>query len=201
MATNYSRINAMCNSLWWLCFVQQPTVISSLKAGKDWVTPSGSSKVECAASDPDGDSLTYHWSATGGTIYGGGSSVTWVAPDVTGTYTITVTVKDKRGAEALRQLTLDVRSNNPPVIESLTAEPPEVVQAGTGTIKCTASDLDGDELSYEWAATRGSISGQGSSIVWTAPGSCGSTVITVTVADTRGGEASKELKIKVITPS
>ena len=48
----------LCALLYGGCalFNNQP-VISSLTAEKDWVTPSSSSKVECAASDPDDDSL------------------------------------------------------------------------------------------------------------------------------------------------
>ena len=174
--------------------------ISSLQAEEDPVTPSGSREVECVASDPDGDSLTYTWSATAGTFSGTGPITTWMAPDIPGTYAITVKVTDGRGGEATMQLTVDVLVNHPPVIESLTAEPSPVKQGKTSTIECVASDPDGDELSYLWSAARGNISGQGSAVTWTAPNTCGSYVITVTVADSRGGEASEELEIKVIKP-
>jgi hypothetical protein len=175
-------------------------VISSLKAEKDWVATSGSSKVECVASDADGDSLTYTWSATGGTFSGAGPVATWMAPDAPGTYTIMVAVTDGRGGEVTMQLTVDVRVNHPPVIERLIPKPPAVLQGKTSTIRCIASDPDGDELSYSWSATRGNISGQGSSAVWTAPNTCGNYVIMLTVADGRGGETSKELEIEVIKP-
>ncbi len=128
-------------------------VISSLETEKDWVVPSSSSEVKCVASDPDGDSLTYTWSATGGTFSEAGPLTTWMAPNVPGTYTITVTVKDGRGAEATMQLTMDVRINHPPVIESLTAESSIVRQARSTNIECVAYDPDGDELSYSWTAT------------------------------------------------
>jgi len=123
-----------------------------------------------------------------------------MAPDIPGSYAITVKVTDGRGGEATMQLNIDVRVNHPPVIESLTAEPSPVKQGKTSTIECVASDPDGDELSYQWSAARGNISGQGSSVSWTTPNSCGSYVITVTVADSRGGEVNEELEIKVIKP-
>ena len=93
-----------------------------------------------------------------------------------------------------------VQSNKSPVIESLTAEPPVVSQGKSATVKCVASDPDGDELSYQWVAARGNTSGQGSVVTWTAPNTCGEYVIKVTVADSRDSKASKELKITVKKP-
>ena len=181
--------------------LNEPPAISSLTADEKSITPSGSYQVECVASDPDGDSLSYIWSASRGNISGEGSVVTWIAPDAPGAYTLTVEVTDGRGGEATTQLTINVVAiNHPPAIESLTAEPLQVIQGKTSTIKCVASDPNGDELSYLWSATRGNISGQGSSVVWTAPNTCGTYVITVTVADSRGGEVSEELEVKVIKP-
>ena len=64
--------------------------------------------VECSASDPDGDELSYVWSAPGGTITGEGAAVSWAAPEKSGTYTITVTVADGRGGQAAE--TIDIKA-------------------------------------------------------------------------------------------
>ena len=149
---------------------------------------------------PDDDSLTYAWSATGGIFSGTGPVVTWTAPEIPDTYTITVNVTDGRAGEATMQLTMTVRVNHPPVIERLTAKPSPVSEGRNSTIKCVASDPDGDELSYQWSSDRGNISGQGSSVTWTAPRTCGNYVIQVTVTDGMGGEVSEELEIEVVTP-
>ena len=93
-----------------------------------------------------------------------------------------------------------VQSNKSPVIESLTAEPPVVSQDKSATVKCVASDPDGDELSYQWVATMGNISGQGSTVIWTGPDKCGNYIITVTATDGKDGEASRELTIEVKKP-
>lgn len=178
----------------------QPPVISSLTADEERVNPSGDCQVRCVASDPDEDELSYVWSASGGDISGEGAVVTWVAPEEVGAYTITVKVTDGRGGEATMQLTIDVIVNHAPVIESLAAEPSPVRQGKTSTIECVASDLDEDELSYLWSANRGNISGQGSIVAWTTPNACGTYIITVTVADGRGGEVSEELEVEVIKP-
>ncbi len=174
-----------------------PPVISTLQSQRDLVVSSSRCQVTCAAIDPDGDNLTYSWSATGGALSGTGPVTTWVAPDTSGTYTITVKVTDGRGGEATSQLAINMRVNRPPVIESLTAEPPVVNKAETADIKCVAFDPDGDELAYQWVVARGNISGQGPRVTWTAPSACGDYVIRVNVTDGRGGKTSGELGIKV----
>lgn len=93
-----------------------------------------------------------------------------------------------------------VQSNKSPVIESLTAEPPEVTQGKSATVMCVASDPDGDTLSYQWAVTKGNISGQGSTVTWMAPDTCGNYVITVTVMDSGGKKVTEELPITVKKP-
>lgn len=179
----------------------EPPVISSLTASEEQIAPAGICQVECIASDPDEDELSYIWSASGGNIDGEGSVVTWIAPDETGDYTITVDVSDGRDGEATTQLIISVvEINHPPVITSLTADPSPVREGKTCSLECIASDPDGDELSYSWSATRGGISGQGDTVTWTAPNTCGTYVITVTVADGRGGEVSEELEVEVIKP-
>lgn len=90
--------------------------------------------------------------------------------------------------------------NNPPVIESLTAESLEVKQSENTSIECIAYDPDEDELSYHWDITGGNISGQGPTITWKAPSRCANYSVTVTVADGRGGQASRQVKIRVIKP-
>jgi len=75
----------------------QAPVITSLTASPPSVGSEDTSTVACVASDRDGDTLSYSWMVTGGTISGVGSTVTWVAPSMEGTFTISVTVDDGRG--------------------------------------------------------------------------------------------------------
>ena len=69
------------------------------------------STISCQASDPDNDSLTYSWSANGGTFTGSGSTAQWTAPATAGTYAIQCAVSDGRGGNAAG--TTDILVNNP----------------------------------------------------------------------------------------
>jgi len=52
-------------------------------------------------------------------------------------------------------------ANHPPIITSLQAEPEAVLLSASCQIECIASDKDGDQLSYEWLASKGDIEGEG----------------------------------------
>ncbi|MCK4723061.1 MAG: hypothetical protein KAT75_07145, partial [Dehalococcoidia bacterium] len=85
-------------------------VIESLAAEHMVVIFGKSTNINCVASDPDGDALTYFWAAADGEISGEGSAVIWTAPDVCDEYiTVTVTVVDDRGGETSRELSIRVR--------------------------------------------------------------------------------------------
>ena len=90
-------------------------------------------------------------------------------------------------------------ANQPPVITSLQAEREIVPPAGSCQVECVASDPEGGELSYEWQASGGNISGEGDTVTWTAPQETGNYTVTVVVIDERGGESSASLSIRVIS--
>jgi hypothetical protein len=89
-----------------------------------------------------------------------------------------------------------VLANHRPAIKSLEA-PDRVIPSGSCQIVCTASDRDGDALSYNWSASGGSISGTGAAVNWTAPSAVGSYNVTATVTDGRGGEIAGYVSITV----
>jgi len=170
-------------------------IITSLEAEAEGTTPSGSLQVMCTASDPDGDQLGYIWSASAGEIIGDADAVTWIAPLSEGSYSVSVTVADGRGGEAMDYVTLAVRVNEPPTISSLIADADWTTPSGTIQVICAASDPDGDELGYEWSVTGGGISGTGAAVNWIAPGEVGTYNITAVVADGRGGEDTRSIAL------
>jgi len=176
-----------------------PPIITSLDAETEGVVPSGSLQVVCTASDADGDELSYIWWASGGGINGGGATVTWTAPASAGSHNVTVKVVDGRGGEASHSIAITVAANDPPTIASLVASAEWTLPSGTLQVTCTASDPDGDDLSYEWSATGGAISGTGAIVSWTAPQGVGTYNITVTVSDGYGSSATSSVTVSVLT--
>ncbi|MGB5925838.1 MAG: PKD domain-containing protein [Dehalococcoidia bacterium] len=172
--------------------------IASVEAPEK-VIPSGRCQITCDASDRDGDALSYDWSVSGGNISGTGVAVNWTAPNSLGSYNVTVTVSDGRGGQVMQQVTIEVRANRSPTITSLVAGADWTAPSGSVQVTCTASDADGDQLSYEWTATAGTISGTGAAVNWTAPQEVGIFDITVVVTDGHGSSATRTLLISVAT--
>lgn len=80
--------------------------------------------------------------------------------------------------------------NHAPTITAL--ELPANVNAGTdATFSCTASDPDGDPLSYNWTCSSGLLqSTTGSAVNWTSPETSGTATIAVVVRDSSGASDS-----------
>jgi hypothetical protein len=174
-------------------------VITSLAAEPERVLPRGSCQIVCNATDPDGDELSYGWSADGGGITGEGATVTWTAPSSVGSCNVTVMVIDGRGGGVADYVTITVRTNSPPTINSLVANAGWTLPSSSIQVTCDVSDPDGDELSYEWTATGGNIFGTGAAVNWTAPQDVGVYNVTVVVADGHGREDTRFVSLSVAT--
>ena len=88
-------------------------------------------------------------------------------------------------------------TNHRPTITSLEADADWTLPSGTLQVTCTASDPDGDELSYEWSTTGGDISGTGAVVNWTVPEEVGVYDITVVVNDGHDGEDARSVTLSV----
>jgi len=85
--------------------------------------------------------------------------------------------------------------NYPPIINGLEAEADWAPPSGSIQVTCNASDRDGDELSYNWSASRGNITGTGPEVTWTAPEEIGGYDITVVVDDGQGSNDTGSLTL------
>jgi hypothetical protein len=180
----------------------QPPVITSINITPETTTVAHGtiSRMTCLANDPDGDTLSYSWSATGGTVDVAKQILTWTAPIHDGEFEISVTVDDGKGGTTTKSITITVVTNQRPVITSVTAEPEKIIPGETSTITCVATDADGDTLSYAWSATGGTVSGEGRIVTWQAPEFDGEFVVSVTVDDGKGGMVDGECAIIVGSP-
>ncbi|MBT9130554.1 MAG: hypothetical protein DDT41_00840 [candidate division WS2 bacterium] len=87
--------------------------------------------------------------------------------------------------------------NQAPVIVSL--EAPSVVAINEKvSLTSSATDEDGDNLTYTWEAEAGTILGEGAYVNYTAPDTPGSYTLTLSVSDGRGGRAKQSINIKVL---
>jgi outer membrane protein OmpA-like peptidoglycan-associated protein len=109
-----------------------PTVSCEIERSE--VLPGERVGVRAVGSDPDGDTLTYEWRATAGSVVGTGPSVTFDSTGVTGSATITVRASDGRGGSA--EATCPVRTG------ATAAPKPEAVVCTSGGFPRNLSRLN-----------------------------------------------------------
>jgi outer membrane protein OmpA-like peptidoglycan-associated protein len=155
------------------------------------------------ASDPDNDTLSYSYTATGGTIEGTGADGRWnPAGLAAGTYTATAKVDDGKGgtASCSADLKVEPKPNQNPVISCTTDRSPIMPGERTG-ITSVASDPDGDPLTYTYSATAGQVSGDGAKATFDSTGlQAGSYTVKCGVSDGRGGTAESSTNVDVQQP-
>lgn len=88
----------------------QPPVIRKLNARTLEVNPGVPVKIECAATDPEGDGLSYAWTASGGSIIGEGPTINWRAPEEYGNYIVGVIVSDDREGQTNKEVSIEVKN-------------------------------------------------------------------------------------------
>jgi hypothetical protein len=135
-----------------------PTLTQGPQASATTVDEQQAISLSVTASDPDNDTLTYSWTQEPASPAGtfNSSSIanpSWTTPDVSanGTYTLRVTVTDGRGGSAQGTVSINVRKvNRAPTVAASITGPTTLLAGDTGTFSITASDPDGDPLTYSW---------------------------------------------------
>jgi hypothetical protein len=136
---------------------------------------------------------------------------TWTAPNTPNTsckITLTVSTTDSNNNQISKSKSFDVKvtSNNPPVINTISANPSMVEPGGKVSLYSYASDPDGDSITYSWSDNCGGTFTYNNTDtlkqnpIWTAPmldpqketeKTC---TITLTVSD---GEASDKKTVTI----
>jgi predicted secreted protein len=179
-------------------------VISSVTASPQSVARGGAITLNVSAGDPNGDPLSYQWSAPQNWTLDDATIAqpTLTAPESPGeTATIDVTVTDSEGVQASGSVVVSTRPNTAPIISSLLPANSNLSRGGSTAVAASASDPDGDMLSYSWSVGNSdwSYTGSGDEITLNAPDTASSsTMVTVTVTDTVGASTSSTVIVNTV---
>ena len=188
----------------------QAPEIHELSSGADWVPTGKSVYLSCVADDADGDDISYEWEADGGEFFGTGRGVVWLAPVEEGSYRLTVWARDAYGGETKRAMPMTVTYHEPPDLGRFrikgsnpdllkpSGDAWKIMKGNTCTIKCVITEGDGP-FTYEWSASRGTLSSDGEEATWQAPLERAAVDIVVHVTDVHGATATGSILIYVET--
>jgi N-acetylneuraminic acid mutarotase len=203
-------------------YANEAPVIGSLVASSTSVQTGSTLSLTATVHDPNaGDTLTLAWTASGGTFSAPAATTTsWTAPSSVGVQTLTFTVTDSQGAAVSVSLVVNVTSGTAtgnaavnisfnlfPSVSRVSASLNRLDAGQSTSVSASASDADGDPLSYQWTATcPGTWSNATSSSASFVPSSipaglCNNCQLTVTVQDGRGGQTTGSLHLCIASSS
>jgi len=164
---------------------EEPSIaITSLRAIPATITAGATSNISAEVDYTGDEAISYAWSCTGGNISGAGSSVTWIAPDATGNFSINLTATDGVVSD---DGSVIVQVNDPGDdtlrITAITAEPAIVQPGGSSSINATVFYIGSGSVAYDWECSGGNIVGSGTSVSWNAPATEGTYAIGLSATD------------------
>ncbi|MDC0708105.1 kelch repeat-containing protein [Stigmatella sp. ncwal1] len=188
-------------------------VVSRVSASLNRLDAGQSTSVSATASDADGDTLLYQWTATcpGTWTHATSSAASFVPSSVPSgacnNCQLTVTVQDGRGGQTTGSLNLCIASVStthfPPSFSNFYQSATSISPGQTVAFDVTALDPQSSSLTFAWTSNAGSLAtaqdtAQTSRVVWTAP-SCTETgdtpTVTATVTNAYGLSASKAFSL------
>ena len=169
--------------------------------GNRQVTEGTALNIELAATDEDGDGLTYRVENLPSGAALSGSTFTWTPADgQAGAYEMTFTVADGQGGSDQDTITITVsaapQENRAPVLAAI--DDRQVAEGEVLRIELDAEDADGDELTFAMSGFPAGASLSGSTFAWTPTHEqAGTYEVTFTVADGQGGTDQDTITITV----
>lgn len=158
-----------------------------------------------SASDADGDNLVWKLlqAPAGMTISERTGAIAWkFASNVAGKFAVRVQVDDQRGGQTEQafEIQLPVYGNGAPAI---TSRPPSQVRAGAiYSYSVSATDPEGETLSYRLASGPAAAAWAGNQLSWaTSVADVGVHALLIEVADTAGNVAQQNWQLEVLPAS
>jgi PKD domain len=187
-----------------------PNIPPSVTASADTVIvlPADSVTLRAFAADSDGTVVSYQWtkvSGSGGIIYTPDSPTTGISALTEGAYLFSIKVKDNfvDSASAEVSVRVELPPNVLPVVNA-GKDTTIVLPVNQVNLEATASDADGNIVSYQWKKI------SGPDAVITSPGMAstsvtsltnGNYVFVVTVTDNRNGSSTDTVAVSVLLPN
>ncbi len=161
-------------------------------------------RYDAVAVDPDNDPLTFDLplGPAGMTVHPTRGVVLWQPiREQVGSHQVVVRVQDGQGGIVLQSFTITVaQPNTPPVITS--TPPSTAVVDRPLQYQVHTQDADGDELTFRLVnGPQGTSIGESTGVLtWTAEAAqLGTHSFTIVVSDGRGGEATQQVVLEVVT--
>ena len=185
----------------------------AISASTTSVCPGESVRLSSNASDPSGHNLSYQWSVNGSNQGESSPNFTFT-PNSSGDFRIGLHVTDTASANAAgavdaSPVSIHVGVYNPPVVSGVTANPSQLTLGQTAnlTVNARGSECSGT-LTYNWAASEGTISGSGASAQYNSSSvsfnqgdrsrpQTKQVTVTATVTDSKGGSGTASTNLTV----
>jgi len=178
-----------------------PPRIKSLAANDTLVITNSTITLYCTADDREDPELDYQW-LMDEIPMPGTDTMNLLTPADTGLFTVACVVTDNGGLKDSVAIILKAveKINYPPEIEKIEADSRILDPNETTTVYCTASDANGDDLTYSWSASQGVITGTGNSATYTAPADPSNDYIVCTVMDTDQATVTDSIVVLIRDP-
>ncbi|QRK04624.1 hypothetical protein JQX13_30780 [Archangium violaceum] len=198
-------------------YENEPPRIDSVVVSATTVHPGGSVSLRVTAHDPNGDALSYAWTAAAGFFSSASSATTtWTAPPTEGVQRLQLDVTDAKGTSVSVNFDISVQLdgatgnadvsigfNSWPRISTMQGTPSVLAEGGTTALSVTAVDAEGDALSYSWSTecvgTFSNPAASSPSFTLNAVPASGRCAFRVTASDGRGGQGVGTLVLQVGT--
>ncbi|HEY3355350.1 MAG TPA: hypothetical protein VGQ83_19025 [Polyangia bacterium] len=185
-----------------------PPAIAGVTAAPNLAAPGGTVTIAVAASDPDGDKLTFAWNLPAGWTAAGGTSDAVIQLTAPAAYAesalVGVTVSDSRGGKTSGQALVATVAGEGPAFAAITATPNPLVPGGTATLVAVATTKLGGDVTYAWTVSDPAwqIAGATASAVVTAPLEYAATASATVVADDgHGNQSTARIALSTIPSS